>query len=62
MGAGNFKERSAAMRRRAHAGDHHADLTRLRVDNVMDLEEERPMNLTHGRHVFRVAGFKLVVE
>ena len=36
------------------------DLTKLRVDNVMDLEEERPMNLIHGKHVFRVAGFKAV--
>ena len=35
------------------------NLTRLRVDNVMDLEEERPMNLIHGRHVFRVAGFNM---
>ena len=38
-----------------------ADLTRLRVDNVMDLEEERPMNLIHGQHVFRVAGFNMVL-
>ena len=37
------------------------DLTKLRVDNVMDLEEERPMNLIHGRHVFRVAGFNMVL-
>ena len=35
------------------------DVTRLRVDNVMDLEEERPMNLIHGQHVFRVAGFNM---
>ena len=35
------------------------DLTKLRVDNVMDLEEERPMNLIHGMHVFRVAGFNM---
>ena len=39
-----------------------ADLTRLRVDNVMDLEEERPMNLIHGKHVFRVAGFNMVLD
>ena len=39
-----------------------ADLTKLRVDNVMDLEEERPMNLIHGRHVFRVAGFNMVLS
>lgn len=37
-------------------------LTKLRVDNVMDLEEERPMNLIHGRHVFRVAGFNMVLS
>ena len=37
------------------------DVTRLRVDNVMDLAEERPMNLIHGRHVFRVAGFNMVL-
>ena len=37
------------------------NVTRLRVDNVMDLEEERPMNLIHGRHVFRVAGFNMVL-
>ena len=36
-------------------------LTKLRVDNVMDLAEERPMNLVHGRHVFRVAGFNMVL-
>ena len=36
-------------------------LTKLRVDNVMDLAEERPMNLIHGRHVFRVAGFNMVL-
>ena len=39
-----------------------ADLTKLRVDNVMDLEEERPMNHIHGRHVFRVAGFNMVLD
>ena len=38
-----------------------ADLTRLRVDNVMDLAEERPMNLIHGQHVFRVAGFNMAL-
>ena len=37
------------------------DVTKLRVDNVMDLVEERPMNLIHGRHVFRVAGFNMVL-
>ena len=39
-----------------------ADLTRLRVDNVMDLEVKRPMNLIHGQHVFRVAGFNMVLS
>ena len=39
-----------------------ADLTRLRVDNVMDLEVERPMNLIHGKHTFRVAGFNMVLS
>ena len=37
------------------------DVTKLRVDNVMDLAEERPMNLIHGQHVFRVAGFNMVL-
>ena len=37
-------------------------VTRLRVDNAMDLEEERPMNLIHGQHVFRVAGFNMVLD
>ena len=35
-------------------------ITKLRVDNVMDLAEERPMNLIHGQHPFRVAGFNIV--
>ena len=34
-------------------------LTKLRVDNVMDLETPRPFNLIHGQHVFRVAGFNM---
>ena len=38
------------------------DVTKLRVDNVMDLEEERPMNLIHGKHGFRVAGFNMVLS
>ena len=37
------------------------NVTKLRVDNVMDLVEERPMNLIHGQHVFRVAGFNMVL-
>ena len=39
-----------------------ADLTKLRVDNVMDLAEQKPMNLIHGQHVFRVAGFNMVLS
>ena len=35
------------------------NLTKLRVDNVMDLEVNRPMNLIHGQHLFRVAGFNM---
>ena len=35
------------------------NLTKLRVDNVMDLEVNRPMNLIHGQHRFRVAGFNM---
>ncbi len=39
-----------------------ANLTKLRVDNVMDLEVERPMNLIHGQHTFRVAGYNMVLS
>ena len=39
-----------------------ANLTKLRVDNAMDLEVERPMNLIHGQHTFRVAGFNMVLS
>ena len=39
-----------------------ANLTKLRVDNAMDLEVQKPMNLIHGRHVFRVAGFNMVLS
>ena len=38
------------------------NLTKLRVDNVMDLAEQKPMNLIHGRHVFRVACFNMVLS
>ena len=37
-------------------------LTKLRVDNVMDLETSRPYNLIHGQGIFRVAGFNMVLE
>ena len=39
-----------------------ASLTKLRVDNVMDLESPRPYNVIHGKHVFRVAGFNMVLS
>ena len=39
-----------------------ANLTKLRVDSVMDLEEQNPMNLIHGKHVFRVAGYNMVLS
>ena len=39
-----------------------ADVTRVRVDNAMDIEEQKPMNLIHGKHVFRVAGFNMVLD
>ena len=38
-----------------------ADVTRVRVDNAMDIAEQKPMNLIHGKHVFRVAGFNMVL-
>ena len=38
------------------------NLTKLRVDNAMDIEVQKPMNLIHGRHVFRVAGFNMVLS
>ena len=34
-------------------------MTKLRVDNVMDLAEPKPYNLIHGENVFRVAGFNM---
>ena len=37
-------------------------VTKLRVDNVMDIEVPRPFNLIHGKHVFSVAGFKMVLD
>ena len=37
-------------------------LTKLRVDNVMDLTTPRPYNLIHGQGVFRVAGFNMVLD
>ena len=39
-----------------------ANLTKLRVDNAMDIEVQKPMNLIHGSHVFRVAGFNMVLS
>ena len=39
-----------------------ASLTRLRIDNLADIEVQRPYNLIHGKHVFRVAGFCMVLS
>ena len=39
-----------------------ADLTKVRLDNVKDVAVERPMNLIHGRRVFRAAGYNLVLD
>ena len=36
-------------------------LTKLRVDNVMDLTTPKPYNLIHGQNRFRVAGFNMVL-
>ena len=38
------------------------DVTKVRVDNAMDIREQKPMNLIHGKHVFRVAGFNMVLS
>ena len=38
------------------------DLTKLRVDNAMDVEAGKPYNLIHGQGVFRVAGFNMVLD
>ena len=38
------------------------NLTKLRVDNVMDLETPKPYNLIHGQGIFRVAGFNMVLD
>ena len=38
------------------------NLTKLRVDNVMDLETPKPYNLIHGQGVFRVAGYNMVLD
>lgn len=37
-------------------------LTKLRVDNVMDLTFPKPYNLIHGQNRFRVAGFNMVLD
>ena len=39
-----------------------SSLTKLRVDNAMDIAVQKPMNLIHGNHVFRVAGFNMVLD
>ncbi len=39
-----------------------ADLTKVRLDNIKDIEVDRPVNLIHGRHPFRAAGVNLVLS
>ena len=39
-----------------------ADLTKVRLDNIKDIEVTRPVNLIHGRHPFRAAGYNLVLS
>ena len=39
-----------------------ADLTKVRLDNVKDIEVDRPVNLIHGRHPFRGAGYNIVLS
>ena len=39
-----------------------ADVTKVRVDSVMDVNEQNPMNLIHGKRLFRVAGFNMVLS
>ena len=39
-----------------------ADVTKVRVDNAMDINEQNPMNLIHGKRMFRVAGYNMVLS
>ena len=39
-----------------------ADVTKVRIDNAMDIHEQKPMNLIHGKRIFRVAGFNMVLS
>ena len=39
-----------------------ATMARVRIDNVMDLDAPRPMNIIHGQKQFRVAGFNMVLD
>ena len=36
--------------------------TKVRLGNIMDLENQRPMNVIHGEKPFRVAGFNMVLD
>ena len=38
------------------------DVTKVRVDNAMDIHEQKPRNLIHGKRLFRVAGFNMVLS
>ena len=39
-----------------------AEITKVRVDSVMDVNQQKPMNLIHGTRLFRVAGFNMVLS
>ena len=39
-----------------------ADLTKVRLDNIKDIEVTRPVNLIHGQRPFRAAGYNLVLS
>ena len=39
-----------------------ATMARVRIDNVMDLDAPRPMNIIHEVKPFRVAGFNMVMD
>ena len=38
------------------------DVPKVRVDNAMDIHEQKPMNLIHGKRLFRVAGYNMVLS
>ena len=38
------------------------DLTKLRLDNVVDVESPRPYNVIYGQRTFRLQGFNMVLD